>query len=54
MTVAEFTKRLTKDTWVMLDDHETHVTVWEGYAVNAGFTDKVIDWDFSKGHVIYI
>ena len=54
MKVYELTKRLTKDTWVMLDNQKTHVTEWEGYAADAVFTDEVKDWDFSKGHIIYI
>ena len=45
---------LTATTWVIIKDHATHKTVWEGEAALANFNDTVKDWDFSKGHIIYI
>lgn len=54
MTVAFLTKSLTNETWVVIKDKETGKILFEGYASAAGFNDKVKDWDFSKGHVIYI
>ena len=54
MTVASLTKKLTKDTWVMLENSATHAIEWEGFAKDAYWADEVKDWDFSHGHVIYI
>ena len=54
MAVYELTRRLTNETWVIIKDHCTHRTLFEGFASDAGFNDKVKDWDFSNGHIIYI
>lgn len=54
MTIGFLTGMLVKDVLVTIKDSETKVKVWEGEAALANFNDKVKDWDFSKGHVIYI
>lgn len=54
MTVGFLVKHLTNDTWVIIKDHKTHKTLFEGYASAANFNDKVKDWNFSNGHIIYI
>lgn len=54
MRVGFLTGKLTGQTWVIIKDQKTGKTIWEGEAVFANFNDTVKDWDFSKGHIIYI
>lgn len=54
MTVRYLVRMLANETWVVIKDKETGKVLFEGYASAAGFNDEVKDWDFSKGHVIYI
>ena len=54
MTIGFLTGMLVKDVWVTIKDSNTKATLWEGEAALANFNDKVKDWDFSKGHIIYI
>jgi hypothetical protein len=54
MTVGFLVRMLTSETWVTVKDFSTRKTVFEGYASAANFNDKVKDWDFSNGHIIYI
>ena len=54
MTVEFLTKMLVSGVRVEIKDIETGETIWNGLAGYAKFSDTVKDWDFSKGHIIYI
>lgn len=54
MTVRFLTRNLTAETDVVIKDFDTKKIVWEGSADTALFEDRVKDWDFSHGHIIYI
>ena len=54
MTVGFLVRMLTAETWVIIKDHKTHKTLFEGYASAANFNDEVKDRNFSKKHIIYI
>lgn len=54
MTVRFLTGMLTAETFVEIKDVKTRKTIWSGTANTALFEDKVKDWDFSNGHIIYI
>lgn len=54
MTVGFLVGMLTNETEVTIKDHETGKTLFVGVASAANFNDEVKDWDFSRGHVIYI
>lgn len=54
MTVRFLVRMLTNETHVIIKNEETNKTLFSGYASAACFEDKVKDWDFSKGHIIYI
>ena len=54
MTVGFLTNMLTCDTAIKIIDRESGKTLFEGKANEAKFDDKVKDWDFSRGHILYI
>lgn len=54
MTVRWLARNLTNETWVTIKDKKSKKTLWSGYASRATFGDRVKDWDFSEGHIIYI
>lgn len=54
MTVRFLVRSLVAETYVVIKDFETKKTVWQGSANTALFEDRVKDWDFSNGHIIYI
>ena len=54
MTVKFLAAMLTADTVVIVRDAETGRTLYEGPAGLAAILDRVKDWDFSRGHIIYI
>ncbi len=54
MTVRFLTKMLTVEAIVVIKDEKTKKIIWSGNASMANFYDKVKNWDFSSGHVIYI
>ena len=54
MTILFLARQLTAETWVTIKAKETGKTIWSGYASGATFGDRVKDWDFSEGHIIYI
>lgn len=54
MTVRFLASMLTSETVVTIKDAKTKKVLFEGCANEAGFDDKVVDWDFSAGHIIYI
>lgn len=54
MTVRFLAGKLTDETQITLKDMKTGYEYWNGSAKDAWFEDKVVDWDFSNGHIIYI
>ena len=54
MKVYELTKMLTHETEITIKDSRTKETLWTGNASAATFSDAIKNWDFSKGHIIYI
>lgn len=54
MTIGFLVRMLTTETPVTIKDKKTGKTLFEGPASAANFNDTVKDWNFSKGHVIYI
>ena len=55
MTVGFLACRLKSDVIVTIKDMNTKKTLWKGKAKDATiYKDVVIDWDFSKGHIIYV
>lgn len=54
MMILELARMLTAETWVIVKDYRTKKTLWTGEARQAVLNDEVKDWDFSKGHIIYI
>ena len=54
MTVRFLVSMLVAETLVEIKDIITRETIWSGIAKDALFEDRVKDWNFSKGHIIYI
>ena len=54
MTVGFLVRKLTAWTEVTIKDKETDKTLFVGVASAANFNDRVKDWYFSNGHIIYI
>lgn len=54
MTVDFLTKMLVENVLVTIKDFNTGRVLWTGEAKNATFPAIVADWNFSKGHVIFV
>jgi len=54
MTVDFLTKMLVENVLVTIKDFDTGRVLWTGEAKNATFPAIVADWNFSKGHVIFV
>lgn len=54
MTVSWLVSNLTNETIVTLKDIKTRETVFVGRADEANFNYRVRDWNFKRGHIIYI
>lgn len=52
--VGELVAMLTAQTEVTIKDFKTGKTLFRGYASAANFNDRVVDWDFSREHIIFI
>ena len=54
MTVRELTRHLEKWVHVVIKDSVTEEILFSGNAGLSYFEDKVVGWDFSNEHIVYI